>query len=304
MIARVLHILLDLALIVALPPMLIAVIWKVKAWFGGRDGPGWMQPYRDLRKLWNKSAVYSRTTTWVFRAGPVVNLAALGTAALLVPISGTAAVAGFPGDLIVVAYLLALGKMATVLAALDTGSSFEGMGAAREITFGAMAEPTLFVALAALAIATGQLRLGAMLGPVLAAAWPGMMPASLLIAAALFIVMLTECSRIPVDDPTTHLELTMVHEVMVLDHGGPELAMATFAAALKLLLLGSILLHVAMPLAPWPMKVVALPLLAAVVGVVESTMARLRLYRVPLLLGSALVLAGLAALLVTMGGKA
>jgi formate hydrogenlyase subunit 4 len=294
----------ETAIVLALPPMLMSVIAKTKAWYGGRTGPPWPQPYFDLYKLMRKGTVYSRTTTWIFRAGPVVNLAALLTAAMLIPVLSQKTWLGFNGDLILVAYLFALGRMFTVLAAMDTGSSFEAMGASREVTFAAMSEPTLFLSLAVLAIATKNLQLGEMLGISLATAWSAAAPAMLLAAAALLVVLLTECSRIPVDDPATHLELTMIHEVMVLDHSGPDFAFITYGAALKFLLVGSILLHLAFPQTArlgWAAPVVrlaALGGLAGLVGVIESTMARLRLNRVPLLLAGAMVLSGLAVMLV------
>jgi len=300
----------EAAIVLALPPLLLSVIARTKAWFAGRVGPPWLQPYYDLLKLVRKGVVHSRTTTWVFRMGPIVNLAAMLTALTLIPVLTSTSLLGFSGDLILVAYLFALGRMLTVLAAMDTGSSFEGMGAAREVTFATMAEPALFLSLAALAISTRTLRLDQMIDGSLALAWASIGPALLLVVGALVVVLLTECSRIPVDDPATHLELTMIHEVMVLDHSGPELALITYGAALKFMLLSSILVHTAFPhidlLDGWPvifivpLRIGALLALAAFVGTIESTMARLRLSRVPLLQAGATVLAGLAVLLVLL----
>jgi formate hydrogenlyase subunit 4 len=289
--------------VLALPPLLLSIIVKTKAWFAGRVGPPWLQPYYDLAKLIRKGAVYSRTTTWVFRAGPLVNLAALLTAATLIPVFTRDTPLGFAGDVILIAYLFALGRMFTVLAAMDTGSSFEGMGAAREVTFGTMSEPALFLSFVVLAIASKSLQLSQMVGPQLYGAWGSVGPAMVLVVGALLIVLLTETCRVPVDDPATHLELTMIHEVMVLDHSGPDFAMITYAAALKFTLLGSILLHAALPhaaLPGWvdaPLRVAELAALAALIGVLESCMARLRLNRVPLLLAAATVLAMLAVVL-------
>ncbi|MCK6486516.1 MAG: NADH-quinone oxidoreductase subunit H [Phycisphaerae bacterium] len=297
----------EAVLVLALPPLLFSIVAKTKAWFAGRVGPPWLQPYYDLHKLMNKGVVYSKTTTWVFRAGPIVNLAALLTAATLVPVLSSDSALGFAGDVILVAYLFALGRMFTVLAAMDTGSSFEGMGASREVTFGTMSEPALFLSLIVMAIATRSLQLSQIVGPQLFAAWSAVGPAMLLVVGALLIVLLTETCRVPVDDPATHLELTMIHEVMVLDHSGPDFAYITYAAALKFLLLGSILLHAAFPHPGWPLwvdvplRLVELVVLAAVVGVIESSMARLRLNRVPLLLAGATVLAALAAVLILTG---
>jgi formate hydrogenlyase subunit 4 len=290
-------------ILLAFPPLLLSVIAKTKAWFGGRDGPPWLQPYYDLAKLVRKGAVYSRTTTWVFRAGPIVNLAALLTAATLIPVLSDRTLLGFTGDVILVAYLFALGRMFTVLAAMDTGSAFEGMGASREVTFGTMSEPALFLSFIVMAMASRSLELGQMVGPSLYGAWGTVGPAMVLVVGALLVVLVTETCRVPVDDPATHLELTMIHEVMVLDHSGPDFAMITYAASLKFVLLGSILLHAALPhagLPGWagpPLRIIELAALAAIVGVIESSMARLRLNRVPLLLAGATVLAVLAAVL-------
>lgn len=295
---------LEVILLLGLPPLLVSVIAKTKAWFGGRVGPPWLQPYYDLHKLIRKSAVYSQTTTWVFRAGPIVHLAALLTAATLIPVFSNQSLLGFPGDVILVAYLLALGRLFTVLAAMDTGSSFEGMGASREVTFGTMSEPALFLSLVVMAVATKSLQLDQMMGPTLLTEWQIAGPAMVLVVGALAIVLLTETCRVPVDDPNTHLELTMIHEVMVLDHSGPEFAYITYAAALKFVLLGAILLHAAVPhpdslyLADPLLRAVELVMLAGLVGVIESTIARMRLNRVPLLLASATVLSAIAVVLV------
>jgi formate hydrogenlyase subunit 4 len=294
----------EVILLLALPPLLLSVIAKTKAWFGGRVGPPWLQPYYDLYKLIQKNAVYSKSTTWVFRAGPIVNLAALLTAATLIPVFSNQSLLGFSGDVILVAYLFALGRMFTVLAAMDTGRSFEGMGASREVTFGTMSEPAFFLSLVVMAVATKSLQLDHMMGPSLLAEWQIAGPAMVLVVGALAIVLLTETCRVPVDDPNTHLELTMIHEVMVLDHSGPEFAYITYGAALKFALLGAILLHAALPhpdsfnLLDPLLRAVELVILAGVVGVIESTIARTRLNRVPLLLAGATVLSAIAVVLV------
>ena len=294
----------EIACVLVVAPLYLSVIAKTKAWFGGRVGPPWLQPYYELYKLSQKGVVYSKTTTWVFRAGPIVSLAALLTAVPMVPVFTNYTLLGFTGDVILVAYLFALGRMFTVLAALDTGSSFEGMGAAREVTFGAMSEPALFLSFVVLAVATQDLQLSQMLGPELLTEWQATGPAMVLIVGALLIVLLTETCRVPVDDPATHLELTMIHEVMVLDHSGPEFALIEYGSALKFVLLGSMLIHVAFPhpqSLSWvdpALRFVELSALAALVGVIESVMARLRLNRAPLLLAGATVLSALAVALV------
>ncbi len=286
---------LHLALALVLAPLLPGLVNRVKALAAGRTGPPLVQLYSDLARLLRKGSVTSRTTTWVFRAGPAVGLAATLAAATLVPFGGATALFPFGGDLVLFAYLLALARFATVLAALDTGSAFEGMGAAREVTFSSLAEPALFLGLLTVARATRALSLSGMLGPALPEAWARFTPALLIAALALFVVALAENARIPVDDPTTHLELTMIHEVMVLDHSGPDLALILYGAALKLLLFGSLVARVVVGTARTGLAGTALFLLslvgfAIVVGVVESVMARLRLSRVPQLLVGASVL--------------
>ena len=296
--------LLPAALALGLAPLLVGVITRTKAVIAGRVGQPLLQPYRDLRKLMRKGAVYSRTTTWVFRAGPVVGLAATVLASALVPYGGSFALVSFPGDLFVFAYLLALTRFFTVIAALDTGSSFEGMGASREVTFSALAEPALLLGLAAVARMTGSLSLSPILSRVTVEVWAQAAPALALVAAALLVVFLVENGRIPVDDPATHLELTMIHEVMILDHGGPDLAFILYAAAVKLWLLGTLLIGVVLPVHSdnWWLDsaaaTVAMLALGVLTGLIESSMARLRLVRVPNLLVGAGVLSVLALLLV------
>ncbi len=296
--------LLPAALALGLAPLLVGVITRTKAVIAGRVGQPLLQPYRDLRKLMRKGAVYSRTTTWVFRAGPVVGLAATVLASALVPYGGSFALVSFPGDLFVFAYLLALTRFFTVIAALDTGSSFEGMGASREVTFSALAEPALLLGLAAVARMTGSLSLSPILSRVTVEVWAQAAPALALVAAAFLVVFLVENGRIPVDDPATHLELTMIHEVMILDHGGPDLAFILYAAAVKLWLLGTLLIGVVLPVHSdnrWldsAAATVAMLALGVLTGLIESSMARLRLVRVPNLLVGAGVLSVLALLLV------
>jgi formate hydrogenlyase subunit 4 len=284
------------AAFLVLSPLLLGVVTRVKAIFAGRTGPPLVQPYLDLERLLGKGAVYSRTTTWVFRAGPVIGLAAVVAAGLLVSFGGAPALVAFPGDFVLFAYLLGLARFVTAIAALDTGSSFEGMGAAREVTFASYAEPALFLCLLVLARATGSLSLSGMLGDALSGVWAVQGPALLLAAVALLGVALAENARIPVDDPNTHLELTMIHEVMVLDHSGPDLALILYGASLKLFLFGAVVVRLTFgfPLAsPWASLgafLLGMAGFAVLVGAIESTMARLRLSRVPQFLVGAGVL--------------
>jgi len=294
----------------ALAPLNLGVINKVKAFFAGRKGPPLTQLYSDLAKLAGKGAVYSRTTTWIFRFGPAMSLATTVLALAMLPLGKTSALVAFPGDFVVVAYLLGLGRFFVILAALDTGSSFEGMGASREAKFSAIAEPALLLSLlAVLTVAPheGLTPISAASSALFGAAWLAAVPVLCLVAVALFIVLLAENSRIPVDDPNTHLELTMIHEVMVLDHGGPDFALIQYGAALKLWVTSCVLVAV---LIPWSFSLtganalvgmIGISALAVAVGLVESSMARLRLTNVSQLLTAAIVLAGLAALLALSG---
>ena len=294
---------LQLAAFVALAPLLLGVIGRVKARVAGRQGPPLLQPYRDLLRLAGKGAVYSRTTGWVFRAGPVVGLAAVLVAGLLVPMGAPASTVFFAGDFVLMAALLGLARFVTVTAALDTGSAFEGMGAAREVTFSALAEPALFLGFVSLVRSSGGLDLTHLLGEGLAAAWQSDGSALLLVALSIFAVALAENARIPVDDPATHLELTMIHEVMVLDHSGPDLALIQYGAALKLWLFGALVVKLVLgarfadPVVAFAAFLAGQLAFAVAIGLVESIMARLRMTRVSQLLIGASVLSGFALVL-------
>lgn len=292
-----------LVIVLAIAPALTGVAVRTKALLAGRRGAPVLQLYHDLWKLLRKDTVYSGTTTWLFRAAPVVVVVTLLAAALLLPLDGRQAPAGFPGDLLAFSGLLALGRFALVLAALDTGSSFEGMGASREVTVASFAEPTLFLCFIALVLATGDLSLSGMLGGPLAAAWRDAAASLVLIALSLFVLLLAENSRVPVDDPATHLELTMIHEVIVLDHSGPDFALILYGGALKLALFAALVVAVLVPraglggVAGIAALLGGLVVVAIAVGFVESVMARLRLSRVPQLLVGAGALALLAIVL-------
>ena len=285
-----------------LSPLLMGIINRTKAVFAGRHGQPFLQAYFDLWKLLRKAAVYSRTTTWIFRAGPIVGLAAALIAATLVPFGNFPALIAFPADFFFFAGLLALMRFITVLAALDTGSPFEGMGASREVFFSALAEPALLAALATLARQANVLSLSTIFPAVAGAHWLTAGPVMALVLMALMIVLLAENARIPVDDPNTHLELTMIHEVMVLDHGGPDLAFILYGSGLKLWLFAALIVAMVLPDAGIGalnllFSVVGIFAVAVIVGVVESVMARLRLLIVPQLLVGAGALAGMAFLL-------
>ena len=277
--------LIQLFLALILAPLLPGIINRVKARFAGRQGKPLLQTYYDLARLLRKGEVIGRTATWTFSAGPGVALAATLCALALLPLGGAPSPLGFGGDFLLAAYLLGMGRFALILAALDTGSSFEGMGASREAAFSALAEPVLFLVF--LMLTSLSLDLVRHTGQ-----------SAELVAALSLSAMF---GRIPVDDPNTHLELTMIHEVMVLDHSGPNLAMIVYGAALKLWFFAALTAGLLTPpLRLWQQAGLCLLIilaLAAAVGVVESVMARLRLTRIPHLLGGAAALASLALIL-------
>lgn len=292
-----------LLVVAAVAPALPGIATRTRAFLTGRRGAPAFQLYADLAKLLRKNVVYSRTTTPVFRAAPIVVIATVLAAACLLPLDGHSALLTFSGDLVAFAGLLGLGRFAIVLAGLDTGSSFEGMGASRDVTISAFAEPVLFLCFAAMVLATGELSLAGMLGERLGAVWAAAVPPLVLTAASLFVVTLAEASRGPVDDPATHLELTMIHEVIVLDHSGPDLALILYGNAVKLALFGSLAVSVLIPrgrFAPWvaiAALVAGLVVVAVAIGIVEASMARLRMNRIPQFLVAAAALAVLGIIL-------
>lgn len=288
-----------------LPPLLLSIIVKVKAVFAGRVGAPLLQPYHDLIKLARKDVVLSTTTSWLFRAGPIVGLTTTLLAGLMIPLGYQRSPIMFDGDLVLFAYLFGLGRFFTVLAALDTGSSFEGMGATREATFSCLAEPALFLGLLVLAKRSASLSLSTMLGGALAGTWSGAPAALVLVVVSLFIVVLAETCRIPIDDPNTHLELTMIHEVMVLDHSGPPLGAILYGAGVKLFVLGAVVVRTAMPFgtgsswADWALFGAGMVGFSIAIGIVESIMARLQLRHVPSLLVAACLLSAFGIILLS-----
>ena len=298
------------ALTLILAPLLPGIINRVKARFAGRHGKPVLQTYYDIVKLLRKGEVISRTTTWTFAAAPSVALATTLCALALLPLGGAVSPLAFAGDFVLAAYLLGMGRFAIMLGALDTGSAFEGMGASREATFSALAEPVFFLALMVLTSlclglghgADSAFSLSTMFDGQTAGAWITGKGELLLLPVIFFVLLLVENCRIPVDDPNTHLELTMIHEVMVLDHSGPNLAMILYGAALKLWFFAALIAGLITPALPlWQqmgLRVGVVLLLAVVVGVVESVMARLRMERVAYLLGAAAVM-GMLTLILT-----
>jgi formate hydrogenlyase subunit 4 len=296
---------LHIAILLIFPLPMLGLINVVKSKLAGRSGPPLLQPVYDLLKLLRKGAVYSTTTTVVFVAGPIISLATAVVAGLLVPLGAGPAPLAFAGDVFLFAYLLGLGRFFTMAAALDTGSAFEGMGASREAAFSALAEPALFLCLMTLCVPAGTASLTASMATFIV---PGLGHPVLLIAAtALSVVLVAEAARIPVDDPNTHLELTMVHEVMVLDHSGPDFAFVLFGYATKLFVLAAVLVRLVVQVPDGWLGIVVLlsgeALVAVLIGVVESAMARLRLPRVPQFLIGASVIAAVGAMMVLGGSR-
>ena len=294
----------NLAAVLVLAPFLLGVINKTKAFVAGRKGPPLLQVYFDLVKLLRKGFVVSSTTTWVFLAGPVLSVVAPFVAALLLPLGGGPALLSFTGDMILFVSVFALARFFVAAAAMDTGSPFEGMGAAREVTFSALAEPALLFGMLALTRMTGSLSLTVMFDLGAASAWRKASASIVLILASWFIVLLAENARVPFDDPNTHLELTMIHEVMVLDHAGPAFGFIVYGAALKLTVFATLLVTLLIPsrsgshALDFVLFAGGLVGVSVVVGLVESSMARLRLVRVPQLLVTATLLAAFAVVLV------
>jgi formate hydrogenlyase subunit 4 len=301
---KLLEVVLHLAVVLLASPLLLGVIQRTKARMAGRRGAPLLQPYYDLAKLFRKEVVLSRTTTWVFVAGPAAAVVTAALASLLVPFGERVAPLSFAGDLILFAYLFGLGRFFTIAAALDTGSSFEGMGGAREATFSALAEPALLLALLVLVSLRGSVSLSGLVGEDTHLLWASAVAPVALACLSLFVVLLAENSRIPFDDPATHLELTMVHEVMVLDHSGPLLGAVLWGAAQKLFVQSALLVRILVPLpdgpAPlrWASFLAAVLALGVVIGLVESSMARLRLRQIPMLLIAASLLSAFGVVLV------
>jgi formate hydrogenlyase subunit 4 len=297
----ILQLLLRLGCWLLLAPLLPGIINKVKAWVAGRRGPPVLQLYYDLAKLWKKGVVMSTLASPAFVMLPAVAWVAVFGAAMLVPLGPAGAGLSFRGDALLMLYLLALARFCTAWAAMETGSAFEGMGAVREVSYAVLAEAAMVAAVLSLSVQTGSISLVTMLAPSVGAC-------AGLLAAGLFIVLLAENCRVPFDDPNTHLELTMIHEVMVLDHSGPPLAAILHGAAMKLLLFAVVLAQAVLPmdhlrpLGAAGLLAGSVLLVTVAVGLVESLLARFAFRRVPLLLTTAFLLCLFALLVAWKGG--
>jgi formate hydrogenlyase subunit 4 len=288
---------------VALAPCLVGMIRWIKARLQNRRGAPWWQPYRDLRKLLAKEVVVSRNASWLFHATPFIVFSSTVTVAFLIPLVVVPLPLEPVGDLLVVVYLLLLGAFFLALGGLDPGSAFGGMGASREMTIAAITEPTLAVSVFALAVTAQSTNLGHIVERTLATPATTLGPGHLLAFSALFILTLAETGRLPVDNPATHLELTMIHEAMVLEYSGRYLALVEWASALKLLVFLALLANL---FVPWGIAtsfsrsaiavgvvafVLKLFVLGAAIAVLETRVAKLRFFRVPELLAASFVLA-------------
>jgi formate hydrogenlyase subunit 4 len=303
---RVLMIAAETSLAVALAPALVGFIRWCKARLQGRRGAAPWQPYREISKLFRKECVVSHTASWIFHVTPFVVFGTGVVAVSLVPLLYAPGETRAFGDLFALVYLLLLGTFFLALAGLDTGSPFGGMGASREMTVVALTEPTIAIAIVALALNAGSTGFSRIVAHTIADPARALGPGHLLGFAALFVATLAETGRLPVDNPSTHLELTMIHEAMVLEYSGPYLALIEWGGALKLLIFFALGANLFMPwgiavtLTPWAIAVgcfwlvVKLAVLAVAVAVLETRVAKLRLFRVPELLSASFVLALLA----------
>ncbi|HYL38049.1 MAG TPA: NADH-quinone oxidoreductase subunit H [Bryobacteraceae bacterium] len=301
-----LKILVQLILLLAVSPLLSGFIKKLKARLQTRRGPGLVQPYRDLYKLLRKGMVLPDTASWLFHATPYFVLITAATAGLMVPMLSAEAPLGLFGGVLAVVYLLGLGRFLTALAGLDTGSSFGGLGSSREMTISALAEPAMMLAIFTVAIGANSTSLSEIARAAIGQQWRFLAPSQMLAFVALFLVLIAETGRIPVDNPATHLELTMIHEAMILEYSGPYLAFIEWGAAVKQMLLMTLLINCFWPfgletswsfasvLASLGYLLLKLMALSCVVVLVETTNAKMRLFRVPEMLAVAFTLGALA----------
>lgn len=273
--------LINLIILLFVPFLMMGLIKKTKSFWGGRKGPSIMQPWFDFVRLMKKDFVISNTTSAVFKITPVITFASVIFAGLFVPLASGSAIVNIPVGLIVFAYILGLGKFFALISAMDTGSSFEGMGASREACFTSIVEPAFFMVIGSIMALTGNYTFDA-LGKILSSAGTYGILIIVFTALVLFIMLLTEGSRVPVDDPATHLELTMIHEVMILDNSGSDLAILTWANGIKMLLISSLIAYMVIPsnvsdFVGILLYLVVIALLSMIIGTVESGMARIRM---------------------------
>jgi formate hydrogenlyase subunit 4 len=299
----------QLLLALCFAPLVTGIIKKTKARLQNRQGAPVVQPYRDLLKLFRKGVILPSTASWIFRATPYVLFATTMVIAILVPSLFTPVPLHWAGDIITVIYLFALGRFFLALAGLDTGTAFGGLGSSREMSIAAIIEPAMMLAIFTVSVTAGSTNLSTIVASLSTTPASAVNPSHILAFAGLFIVTLAETGRIPVDNPATHLELTMIHEAMVLEYSGRYLALIEWASQIKLLIFLALLSNMFFPLgmttslSPGALLIALLAIatktvvLAIVVAVVESTNAKLRLFRVPEFLMVAFILSLLALIL-------
>ncbi len=276
--------LINILILLIVPFLMIGVIKKTKAFWAGRKGVSILQPLYDFLKLLRKDAVYSKTTSWVFKLAPILAFISTLFAAFFVPLVNGYALINVQFAFIIFAYILAFGKFFSLLGALDTGSSFEGMGASREACFSTIVEPAFFIAMASVAALTQNYSFLSFKAIFANAGVYGYLIIILLVIT-LLVMLLVESSRVPVDDPTTHLELTMIHEVMILDNSGVDLALITWGSAIKMFLFVALIANLLVPmgLGIWPtlgLFLLACYLISVLIGTLESAIARFRMTHV------------------------
>lgn len=276
--------LVNFIILLFVPFLMMGVIKKTKTFWAGKKGPSILQPLYDFIRLLKKDFVISRTTSAVFKIAPVINFSAVLFAAMFVPLASGSALINVPAGLIIFAYTLSLGKFVSLISAMDTGSSFEGMGASREACFTTIVEPAFFITVASIMALTGNYTFDS-LSSILSSAGSYGILITIFASVILFIMILTEASRVPVDDPATHLELTMIHEVMILDNSGSDLALYGWANSIKMLLISSLIANMLIPssLEEWMSILLYLVIMFAIsviIGTIESGMARIRMSHV------------------------
>ena len=278
------NLLVNILILLIVPFLMVGVIKKTKAFWAGRKGVSIWQPLWDFLRLMKKDSVISETTSWVFKFAPIVGFASVIFAALFVPLASGKAVINFPFAFVVFSYVLGFGKFFSLIAALDTGSSFEGMGASREACFSTIVEPAFFIGMASIAALSQNYTFDSFKLILSNAGGYGFV-IIVLAVITLFIMLLIEGCRVPVDDPTTHLELTMIHEVMILDNSGVDLGIITWGSAIKMLLFEALIANLIIPasMTGWASLLAFLAIvfiLAVIIGTVESSMARFRMTHV------------------------
>ena len=276
--------LLNFIILLFVPFLMMGIIKKTKTFWAGKKGPSIFQPLYDFIRLIKKDFVISNTTSVVFRIAPIITFSTVLFASLFVPLASGSALINIPAGLIVFAYTLALGKFASMISAMDTGSSFEGMGASREACFSTIVEPAFFMVMTSIMTLSGNYTFDALSNIIASAGNYGVL-IIVFSVVVLFIMMLTEASRVPVDDPATHLELTMIHEVMILDNSGSDLALFSWANSIKLLLLSSLIANMIIPstIEGWLsvlLYLLIMFIISIIIGTVESGMARIRMSHV------------------------